>query len=450
MSLCSGQARGRRRRRPAACDLLAEHEVVPEVVDARRRRTPRGCPCRGSRGAPAGGEQLAGDDASPLPLGVVRDDLLVERTCGSWRGSPRARPRRGRGASAQQSNRRRVTIRAAASQRSPMSATDTTKTAARTHPLCPTFRPIADYGLLADCNSAALVDRDGSIDWLCLPRYDSAALFSRILDPDAGHWSIRPAGRFTTERRYLPGTLVIETTFTTDTGVVRLTDAMAFAEGQRGHDLGLDVPARAAAPRRGRRRRGRAAARARAAARVRARAARCSGRTESGGRTFGGPNQIAVAASVPVEIDGRRRCARRSRSRRASGAASRCAGPPVEETEPRAHRRPTRSPTGSRTRPRRGAPGRPSTTSTRARTGSSCSFSSRVLKGLTYRPTGAIVAAPTTSLPEDDGGERNWDYRFAWIRDASLTLEALYIGACSGRGGGLRLVHDELGRRPRR
>src|SRR5512132_672668 len=102
--------------------------------------------------------------------------------------------------------------------------------------------PIADYGLLADCNSSALVDRDGSIDWLCLPRYDSDAIFARLLDPDAGHWSIRPAASFTTERRYLPGTLVMETIFTTEAGKVRLTDAMAFAPGQRGHDLGHDAP----------------------------------------------------------------------------------------------------------------------------------------------------------------------------------------------------------------
>jgi alpha,alpha-trehalase len=104
------------------------------------------------------------------------------------------------------------------------------------------FRPIADYGLLADCNSSALVDRAGSIDWLCLPRYDGDALLARLLDPDAGHWSIRPAGECTAERRYLDGTLVIETTFTTVTGTVRLRDAMAFAEGQRGHDLGYDAP----------------------------------------------------------------------------------------------------------------------------------------------------------------------------------------------------------------
>src|SRR5215211_9331439 len=103
-------------------------------------------------------------------------------------------------------------------------------------------QPVANYGLLADCNSAALADRDGSIEWLCLPRYDSDAIFARLLDPEAGHWSIRPTGEFTTERRYLPGTLVVETIFTTDAGSVRLRDAMAFVEGQRGHDLGFDAP----------------------------------------------------------------------------------------------------------------------------------------------------------------------------------------------------------------
>jgi alpha,alpha-trehalase len=103
-------------------------------------------------------------------------------------------------------------------------------------------QPVANYGLLADCNSAALVDRDGSIDWLCLPRYDSDAVFARILDRDAGHWSIRPHGSYASERRYLPGTLVVETTFTTDSGSVRLRDAMTFAEGQRSHELGHDAP----------------------------------------------------------------------------------------------------------------------------------------------------------------------------------------------------------------
>ena len=102
--------------------------------------------------------------------------------------------------------------------------------------------PIAEYGLLADCNTAALVARDGSIDWLCFPRYDSPSVFTRLLGEDAGHWSIRPAGAFTSERRYLPGTLVVETTFTTDTGSVRITDALVFAEGQRGHDLGHETP----------------------------------------------------------------------------------------------------------------------------------------------------------------------------------------------------------------
>src|SRR5215470_8672285 len=81
--------------------------------------------------------------------------------------------------------------------------------------------PIAEYGLIADCNSAALVASDGSIDWLCLPRYDSPAVFTRLLGATAGHWSLTPDEPFTVTRRYLPGTLVLETTFTTASGVAR-------------------------------------------------------------------------------------------------------------------------------------------------------------------------------------------------------------------------------------
>ncbi|HYY22566.1 MAG TPA: glycoside hydrolase family 15 protein [Thermoleophilaceae bacterium] len=288
--------------------------------------------------------------------------------------------------------------------------------------------PIADYGLLADCNSAALVDRGGSIDWLCLPRYDSHALFARLLDPDAGHWSIRPAAGFSAERRYLPGTLVIETTFTTDSGSVRLLDAMAFAEGQRGHDLGFDAPHEVV------------------------RSVEClSGlvelvmelaprpeygltmpliRIEDGGvRTFGS-GRMALSSPVPLHVEDATITARFSLGEgQEAGFALRWASPEQREAP-------------SPTPPER----------VRARIDDTVAgwrsweaehdvyegpnrelvrLSSRVLKGLTYRPTGAIVAAPTTSLPEGVGGERNWDYRFSWIRDSSLTLEALYIGACS-------------------
>src|SRR5947208_1570067 len=104
------------------------------------------------------------------------------------------------------------------------------------------FKPIADYALLADCNSAALVDRDGSVSWLCLPRYDSAAVFARILDPDGGHWSITPTESYRSQRQYASGTLVLETTFTTESGSVKLTDALAFPLGQRHHELGLAAP----------------------------------------------------------------------------------------------------------------------------------------------------------------------------------------------------------------
>jgi GH15 family glucan-1,4-alpha-glucosidase len=291
------------------------------------------------------------------------------------------------------------------------------------------FRPVADYGLLADCNSAALVDRYGSVDWLCLPRYDSDAVFSRLLDPDAGHWSIRPLGAYSSERRYLPGTLVIETTFTTDAGSVRLLDAMAFAPGQRGHDLGFDAPHELV---RGVEVvEGELELELELAPRPEYGLIKPLIRLENNGaRTFGA-GRLGVSSPVPLEVDD-------ESTMHASfslaegerlGFALRWA--PAEQKEPPA---PAAADHVFDRIDDTAAAWRSWEAHHDIYEGQNkelVRLSSRVLKGLTYRPTGAIVAAPTTSLPEAVGGERNWDYRFSWIRDSSLTIEALYIGACS-------------------
>ena len=288
--------------------------------------------------------------------------------------------------------------------------------------------PIADYGLLSDCSSAALVATDGSIDWLCLPRFDSAAVLARILDPEAGHWSIRPLAPFTSERRYLPGTLVLETTFTTDSGTVRLLDAMAFAEGQRRHDLGFDSPHELLRSVEG------ASGTVELAMELGPRpeyglVRPLFRREDTGGHVFGA-TPMAIRAGVPLEIeDATMRASFTLGSGERAGFSLRWAPPDT--------RRPP-------------LPSAPEHVAERIEDTAEAwrsweaehdiyegphrdqvRLSTRVLKGLSYRPTGAIVAAPTTSLPETVGGERNWDYRFAWIRDSSLTIEALYIGACS-------------------
>src|SRR5271168_429571 len=98
--------------------------------------------------------------------------------------------------------------------------------------------PIGEYALLSDCHSAALVSRDGSVDWLCLPRFDAPSVFCRLLDPAGGHFSIRPAGEFHVSRRYVDQTMVLETTFTTAGGTAVLTDALTVGPNERGDDLG--------------------------------------------------------------------------------------------------------------------------------------------------------------------------------------------------------------------
>ncbi len=102
--------------------------------------------------------------------------------------------------------------------------------------------PIADYALLSDRHSAALVSRDGSLDWLCFPRFDSPSIFGRLLGDEAGYWSIRATNASQVTRRYLDRTMVLETTFRTPTGTVALRDTLAMGEGNRGHQLGKDAP----------------------------------------------------------------------------------------------------------------------------------------------------------------------------------------------------------------
>ena len=288
-------------------------------------------------------------------------------------------------------------------------------------------RPIADYALLSDCHSAALVSSDGSIDWLCAPRFDSPALFARLLDADAGHWRIRPAARHTAERRYRPGTLVLETTFRTDEGVVRLTDALAVGRNERGHDLGADAPH--ALLRQVECIEGRVAMECEYAPRPENGLVRplleC---TPDGVVGRGGASATLLSASVRfAATDGTARA-------RFTLAAGETAGFALQHRHA-AEQRPEHWAADEILR----------RIDDTAAAWSSWSDmhqrydgpwrelvhqSGRVLQALTYVPTGAIVAAPTTSLPETVGGTRNWDYRYSWIRDASLTLEALWVAAC--------------------
>jgi glucoamylase len=276
---------------------------------------------------------------------------------------------------------------------------------------------IGDYALLSDLRSAALVGRDGSIDWLCLPRFDSPSCFARLLGGD-GHWRIAPSGEVTeVRRRYVDGSLVLQTEFHTAHGVVRLTDAMPPAT------------ARADAP---------------ALVRV---LEGVSGQVEVTLRwvvrfAYGHSTPwvrrvtdsdreyiLALAGPHAVTLHGEK-LPRPSEEERAhemtvsvsagetlSWVMAYCAAPEAGEV-PEFDALPDLA--GARTFWRRW-------TDQIAYDGphaDAVCASLTVLKGLTYEPTGGIVAAPTTSLPETVGGSRNWDYRYCWLRDATLTLLA--------------------------
>lgn len=270
--------------------------------------------------------------------------------------------------------------------------------------------PIEDYALIGDLLSAALVGRDGSIDWLCLPRFDSGAMFAALLgSPDNGRWLIAPVapvGRV--ERRYRDETLVLETEFETDEGSVTLVDSMPprtsdpsvvrIVVGNRGQvrmrmeltirfDYGSIVPW------------------------VR--------RTESGIQAIAGPDTVLLHTDVDMHGEDLTTVAEFTVS-----AGERV---PFVMMWHQSHLP---------------APEKIDAEDTLGQTESwwrdwaaRCTYDGQyrepvlrsliTLKALTYAPSGGIVAAPTTSLPEKFGGVRNWDYRYCWLRDAAFTLLAM-------------------------
>ena len=270
--------------------------------------------------------------------------------------------------------------------------------------------PIEDYALIGDCRTSALVGKTGSIDWLCWPRFDSPACFAALLGtPANGRWLIAPADpTATVTRRYWPGTLILETLFQTGSGSGALIDFMAveggsvvrIVEGRGGSvamrfDLALRFEYGSAVPWVTRLNHG------------------------SGLRAVAGPDQVVLHSDVRLHGKAMTTVAdfdvdegKRVRFVLAHGPSHL-----PQPTPPEADKALDAANTSWIAWSERGTyHGRYQTEVNR---------SLLTLKALSYYPTGGIVAAPTTSLPEQPGGSRNWDYRYCWLRDATFTLLAL-------------------------
>ncbi|QQO13225.1 glycoside hydrolase family 15 protein [Bradyrhizobium diazoefficiens] len=272
---------------------------------------------------------------------------------------------------------------------------------------------IEDYALIGDCETGALVGRDGSIDWLCLPRFDSDSCFGRLLgNEENGYWKLCPVDRYASERRYRPDSLILETVFTTDHGRARLIDFMPpksdlskvvrIVEGLEGtvemrseltarFDYGISVP--------------------------------WVSRSEQGAISLvAGASMLLLGTEVPMH----------GASMKTVGSFSISDGQRVAFVL--SHQISYEDPA---------APADPIALLDQterfwrdwsSRCEAAGPYSEPVLrslitlKALTFAPSGGMVAAATTSLPEQIGGQRNWDYRFCWVRDATLTLLALMGG----------------------
>jgi len=305
--------------------------------------------------------------------------------------------------------------------------------------------PIESYALIGDCHTAALIGTDGSMDWLCFPRFDSGACFAALLGgPEHGRWLLAPAGKVkSVQRRYRRDSLILETDFHTSRGSVRVIDFMPVSD-QR-WDVVRIVQGLT----------GKVALRMELVVRfdygsivpwVR--------RSDDLLLITAGPDTLELASSVAVEGENMKTVAEFS------------VGKGKHETFVLNYR-----PSHFATRPAIDAREALKNTAAGWRSWSSrCRYKGRwrdtvsrsliTLKALTYKPTGGLVAAATTSLPEQPGGVRNWDYRYCWLRDATFTLNALLLAgyneeatawrewllrAAAGSPGDLQIVYGVTG-----
>jgi GH15 family glucan-1,4-alpha-glucosidase len=286
------------------------------------------------------------------------------------------------------------------------------------------YPPIDDYALIGDCRSAGLVSGDGSLDWLCLPRFDSPSVFAALLDArEGGRFRIRPVGEYSSERRYLPDTNVLETTFRCPSGTFVLRDLMSVSseEDKRAsltpeHEVLREVEG-------------------------------IDGEVEVEVLYDPRPEYGLMRPMLKRQWDHSLRCeiggvalilrselalVPRSDGRGASGVIRIQAGERMYLSLTYSREAPAViSPLGEAARGRIER-----TVRWWQEWANRCAYegpyrdavvrSALALKLMTYAPSGALVAAPTTSLPEALGGVRNWDYRYCWLRDASFTLRALY------------------------
>jgi GH15 family glucan-1,4-alpha-glucosidase len=284
------------------------------------------------------------------------------------------------------------------------------------------YVPIRDYAAIGDGRTVALVARDGSIDWLPFPSIDSPAFFGALLDAGrGGAFALAPDHPYEVSRRYVPGTNILETTFSTDTGAVSVTDSMTVPAG------GL-VPMRELA-RQVKGLRGTVPMTWRVEPRFGYGGARMRvGRRREVPVAEAGADAVAVSsfdAGDPTMDEGS-----------ISGRFEIAAGANALIALSFAHQEPlvfpTRIEVESRVDEAHAAWHRWSACSDyRGRWKEAVERSGLTLKLLFFAPTGAVAAAATTSLPEEIGGERNWDYRLSWVRDSAFTLDALLSVGCA-------------------